>query len=92
MFQKKGLTCRLDLELILDLKLRYIIMMKENTYGFKTMYKSHADEIRLKSRQAVGAGIYAIEDECRIFGKYRHPSWITLAYDSKNGYKDLKVF
>ena len=73
------------LELILDLKLRYVIMMKENTYGFKTMYQKHADEIRMKSRQAVGDGIYAIEDECRVFGKYKHSSWITLVYDSKNG-------
>ena len=73
------------LEIILDLKLKYIIMMKENTYGFKMMYQNHADRIRMKSRQAVGDGIYAIEDEGRIFGKYNHPSWITLAYDSKNG-------
>ena len=73
------------LELILDLKLKYIIMMKENTYGFKTMYQNHADEIRMKSKQAVGEGIYAIEEECRIFGKYEHSSWITLVYDSKNG-------
>ena len=73
------------LELILDLKLKYIIMMKENTYGFRTMYQNHAEEIRMKSRQSVGDGIYAIEDECRIFGKYGRSSWITLVYDSKNG-------
>lgn len=73
------------LELILDLKLKYIIKMKENTYGFKAMYKDHADEIRLKSKQAIGNGIYAVSGECRIFGKYKHTSWITLAYDSQNG-------
>lgn len=73
------------LELIRDQKLKYVIMMKENTYGFHKMYADHAEEIRMKSRQAVGNGIYAIADECRIFGKYSYTGWITLAYDSRNG-------
>ena len=73
------------LELIRDQKLRYVIMLKENTYGFHKMYDDHAEEIRMKSKQAIGNGIYAITDECRIFGKYNHTSWITLVYDSKNG-------
>ena len=78
--------CDIDcLELIRDQKLKYVIMLKENTYGFHKMYEDHAEEIRMKSRQAIGKGIYAITDECRIFGKYNHTSWITLAYDSKNG-------
>ena len=78
--------CDVDcLQLIIGLKLKYILMLKENTYGFKIMYINHADEIRMKSRQAIGNGIYAISDECRIFSKYKHPSWITLAYDSRNG-------
>lgn len=73
------------LELIRDQKLKYVIMLKENTYGFHRMYEDHAEEIRMKSKQAIGNGIYAISDECKIFGKYNHTSWITLAYDSKNG-------
>ncbi len=78
--------CDVDcLELIIGLKLKYIIMLKENTHGFKTMYNNHADEIRMKSRQAIGNGIYAISDECRIFSKLNQLSWITLAYDSRNG-------
>ena len=75
-------TC---LQLILDQKLKYIIMMKENTSGFRQMYKEHSDEIRLRSDRGVGDGIYAVSDECRIFGKYNHKSWITLVYDSTNG-------
>ena len=78
--------CDIDcLELIRDQKLKYVIMLKENTYGFHRMYEDHAEEIRMKSKQAIGNGVYAITDECRIFGKYNHTSWITLAYDSKNG-------
>ena len=78
--------CDIDcFERIRDQKLRYVIMLKENTYGFHKMYDEHAEEIRMKSRQAIGNGIYAITDECRVFGKYNHTSWITLAYDSKNG-------
>ena len=78
--------CDIDcLELIRDQKLKYVIMLKENTYGFHKMYEKHAEEIRMKSRQAIGNGIYAMADECRIFGKYNHTSWITLAYDSRNG-------
>ena len=78
--------CDVDcLQLIIGLKLKYILMLKENTHGFKTMYNNHADEIRMKSRQAIGNGIYAISDECRIFSKYNQSSWITLAYDSRNG-------
>ena len=73
------------LEIILDMKLHYIIMMKENTSGFNTMYKGHADEIRMKSINGMGEGIYAVSDECRIFGKYDKTSWITLIYDSING-------
>lgn len=73
------------LELILDLKLKYIIKMKERTAGFNTMYKNHSDEIRMKSKNGMGNGIYAVTDECRIFGKYDRNSWITLVYDSVNG-------
>ena len=78
--------CDVDcLERILNQKLKYIIMMKENTSGFKTMYEKHANEIRMQSKHALGNGIYATTDECRMFGKYDHNSWITLVYDSKNG-------
>ncbi|MBR2255890.1 MAG: transposase [Blautia sp.] len=78
--------CDIDcLDLIRDQKLKYVIMLKENTYGFHKMFEDHAEEIRMKSNYAVGNGIYATADECRIFGKYNHTSWITLAYDSKNG-------
>lgn len=73
------------LQMILDQKLRYVIMMKENTYGFRKMYHDHADEIRMRSSNAVGDGIYAVSDECRMFTHFNHPSWITLSYDSKNG-------
>ena len=73
------------LETILDMKLHYIIMMKENTSGFNTMYKKHADEIRMKCTNGMGGGIYAVSDECRIFGKYDQTSCITLIYDSING-------
>lgn len=73
------------LELIFDLKLHYIIMMKENTSGFNTMYESHADELRMKCTNGMGKGIYAITDECRIFRKYDQKSWVILVYDSKNG-------
>ena len=74
------------LELILDLKLHYIIMMKENTSGFNTMYKNHADELRMKCVNGMGKGIYAVSGECRMFGKYNQKSWITLVYDSVNGH------
>lgn len=73
------------LETILDQKMHYVIMLKENTSGFHTMYERHAGEIRMKSEKSVGGGIYATTDVCRIFGKYNHDSHITLAYDSKNG-------
>lgn len=73
------------LEAILDQKMHYVIMLKENTNGFHTMYKQHGEEIRMKSTSSVGGGVYATADVCRIFGKYDHDSHITLAYDSKNG-------
>lgn len=71
--------------LILDSGYRYIMMMKENTYGFASQLSRHGKELANNIYYYAAPGIFALTDRGRIFQKFAHEPYITLVYDAVNG-------
>lgn len=83
--------CDLDcFRLVLGNGYKYIIMMKENTYGFTSQLSIHGKELANNIKHCVAPGIFAMTDKGKIFHKFDYEPYITLVYDAVNGSERVK--
>ena len=77
--------CTIDcFQLILDMKMSYVIMMPESTNGYKHMVQQYGADVK-QIKNLCAPNIYAVEGRARVFKKYDFESKIILCYDNKNG-------
>ena len=88
----RGFCDKNTLELLKREGYQYVVMMTENTVGFKNMLRKYGNEIRFNAEHVVKKGLYAVRgEEQKLFKGYDGKAYITLAYDSVNGAERCKT-
>ncbi len=69
-------------QVIEELKYNYIIVLKSDTYGHQQMLTNNSNKIRCKTAYFINnEGIFAIQEQAKIFKDDDHPVSIHLYYD-----------
>ena len=63
----------------------YVVMMKENTQGYRNMLSLHRDALKLTWKTALGNGLYGITDTVQLFSGDQKKACVALIWDSRNG-------
>ena len=73
------------IQLLKDNGYDFVIMMKENTNGFRTLLNKYQNEIRLKWKYALGNGLFGTSDKVRLFKNSDLETDACIIWDGKNG-------
>lgn len=88
----RGFCDSLTVEAVLNSGYEYVIMMKENLYGFTHQWELHSSEVRNNADCLVKEGIFANTFEGKMFKSSSEKSYITLVYDAENSGERGKHF
>ena len=67
-------------------KIPYIIMVKSNPAGAKSIIEKYGSIIRLNAKYIIpGSCLFGVQDKVQLFDNYVHEDYVTLFYDLKNG-------
>ena len=64
----------------------YIIMVKSNPTGVKTIIEKYGSLIKLNAEYFIpGSCLFGVQEKLQLFDNYEHEDYVTLFYDLKNG-------
>lgn len=75
------------MRLMYELKYPFIIMLKEGTYGIRTLFAKYGETINMAFEHCVDndGKIFGIVEKTQVFKQYPDTAYVGLFYDSENG-------
>ncbi len=82
----KGFCYKEDIEAIKKLGYPYVVILKSDVFGYKTMMERHASKIHWKVDKIIDKnGLFGISEQAKIFKDDNENTNIALYFDGKNG-------
>lgn len=81
----RGFCDENTIELLKKNGFRYVIKLKENTFGFQTLLKKYGNNLKFNWDYALGHNLYGTGETVRVFKTGDLNEYCVLIWDSRNG-------